>query len=516
MVTGRNTLWDLSLTALLIGGCGGVEAQDEPGSAASEQPSSGSEQPAKEGPGETNGELPATRLNDRQGTSGATSGPSRHGSGGAFFASSNVPPADPVSASPQANAYSGRGFIVHEWGTNTVVSASNGTTQLGLHHEEEGLPPFVYDRLKAVVANPHASFTNGSVTNKMETPVLYFYSDQPLTVHAAVQFPGGIFTQWYPGTAWFNPPIYWPSGPSNVDPTLAKDPAFEAPEVPLSQHCQDKYRKGGLLEWGAFELLAPNAPFEGLLEAPLDTFTWSHARQVGSNLIRFPDGERERFLFYRGLSSVALPGITRALGAGKLTLQNLEPSPLGSVFVIDVQGDRAGFVAHPQGVPALGTREFEAPNLATFLPIENFVAGLSEAVTRALESQRLYADEARSMVNTWQRQWFRTPGLRVLYLAPQIWTDQVIPLTLDPTPESLVRVMMVRVEVLTPELEADDQRALQRMELDPGAARTHFAALGRFAEPRLRRALELFPSPRGQAYLAEIAPGVARSAGLGP
>lgn len=242
--------------------------------------------------------------------------------------------------------------MVHEWGTNTVVTASNGTNQLGLHHEEEGLPPFVYDRMKAVSADPATSFLNGSATNKMETPVLYFYSEEPRTVHAAVGFPGGVLTQWYPGAAWFKPPIFWPSTQDDPGGQRAKDPAFDRPEVPLSPACQERYRKNGLLDWGAFEVLAPNASAEGLLEAPLDTYTWSHARQVASNWVRFPDGERERFLFYRGLSSVELPGAIRALGAGRLSVQNLESRPLGAMFVVEVRGDRAGFVA--QALPSHG------------------------------------------------------------------------------------------------------------------------------------------------------------------
>src|SRR5690242_15521751 len=70
--------------------------------------------------------------------------------------------------------WDGGGFVVHEWGTNTIVVGSDGTMQRGLHHEEEDLPGFVYDRVKAgrLPGSP-------SVEVKMETPVLYFYSATP-------------------------------------------------------------------------------------------------------------------------------------------------------------------------------------------------------------------------------------------------------------------------------------------------------------------------------------------------
>src|SRR5690349_5121420 len=57
-----------------------------------------------------------------------------------------TPTTPPASAELR---YPGHGFIVHEWGTNTIVVGSDGSLQRGLHHEEEDLPGFVYDRIKA-------------------------------------------------------------------------------------------------------------------------------------------------------------------------------------------------------------------------------------------------------------------------------------------------------------------------------------------------------------------------------
>jgi len=54
-----------------------------------------------------------------------------------------------VVAVVEPSQYPGRGFIVREWGTDTIVVGSDGSLQRGLHHEEEDLPTFVYDRLKA-------------------------------------------------------------------------------------------------------------------------------------------------------------------------------------------------------------------------------------------------------------------------------------------------------------------------------------------------------------------------------
>src|SRR6185436_20945054 len=91
---------------------------------------------------------------------------------------------------------------------------------------------------------------------------------------------------------------------------------------------------------------------------------------------------------------------------------------------------------------------------------------LAAAVTAALDETGLFHDEAVAMVNTWKRQWFRTPGVRVLYLMPQALTDAAIPLTITPPPEEVRRVMMIRVEVITPELEQADA-AMAKLLADP-------------------------------------------------
>ncbi|MEK7862968.1 MAG: hypothetical protein AAB295_06860, partial [Chloroflexota bacterium] len=46
---------------------------------------------------------------------------------------------DAIAALP-----AGGGLEVHEWGTFTSLQGSDGVDLEGLHHEEEGLPPFVH------------------------------------------------------------------------------------------------------------------------------------------------------------------------------------------------------------------------------------------------------------------------------------------------------------------------------------------------------------------------------------
>lgn len=99
------------------------------------------------------------------------------------------------------------------------------------------------------------------------------------------------------------------------------------------------------------------------------------------------------------------------------------------------------------------------------------------------------------MVATWQDQWFAEEGTRVLYLLPRSWTDRTLPLEISPQPDSIVRVMVGRAELLAP----SRQRALRQQMVvfasgDPVEKRRAVAearklAFGRFLEPAVRNAL---------------------------
>jgi hypothetical protein len=420
---------------------------------------------------------------------------------------------DGLTVKPPPNPpaqYSGSGFVVHEWGTDTIVVGSDGSLQRGLHHEEEDLPGFVYDRLKAGVLEGSTS-----VAVKMETPVTYFYSDVPRTVNVAVDFPKGVFTQWYPASMSFWPPIAAPNSVAGMD--TYTDPVFNLAfpfGMPL---CQEKYGTvaSGRLDWGTIEVQARNAPPANLPEASLDKYTWEYARNVASNSVRIANApgallqaQDEKFLFYRGLGNFDLPVDVSAPGGSTISLDNTYPEAIGKVFIVRVGEGKGAFVAHDQGIEPSSSLTSTIPSLDGASDIATYTAALADAVTNALDTTGLYHDEAVAMVDTWKRQWFGTPGIRVLYLIPQSWTDASIPLSISPAPDSLVRVMMIRVEVIPPEDEAIDTAQVELL-ADPvmeSTVENHFVSLGRFAEPRLRRALAILGNPSyANALLEKIA-----------
>ncbi len=398
----------------------------------------------------------------------------------------------PGSTTPEAK-YPGHGFIVHEWGTNTIVVGSDGSVQRGLHHEEEDLPAFVYDRIKA-------GGVTGSVEVKMETPVLYFYSDAALDAEVQVSFPAGVMTQWYPSARGFTPMLADIAG-SVVDPVM--DPKFSPKLDACIQRFSDgKAIENGQLDWGTVHIGARTDRLTAP-DAPLAQYTWSHARAVDANPLRVQkpgaavDHEEERFLFYRGLGNFALParitsgGPGSYEGSGVSILDRDGANPLGSTFVLDVGATSAKFAVHPEGLAASHGALIESLSGATSMPLDAYADALAAAMTAELDKTGLYHDEAVGMVSTWRRQWFRTPGLRVLYFAPQAWTDTQIPLAITPKPDRITRVMVIRTEVITTELEWVDVAAVRGINAGDATATAHFDGLGRFAEPRLRRARQL-------------------------
>lgn len=509
MVTSRILPWFGAL--LTMGACGGAAepaggSNGEP-NAQSEPRRSPREDDAKQRPGPEAGEIDSPPM-PQMGSGGASSpvGGTTSAGGSAAVAGSEVGGSPP-------NQYPGRGFVVHEWGTDTIVVGSDGSLQRGLHHEEEDLPNFVHDRIRA--ATLLGETLSPSVMIKMETPVTYFYSDVPRTVRAAVSFPKGVLTQWYPSVTSFLPPIAAPGALAPNAPQGYADPVLD-PNFPfVLDKCRTKFEAvgSGLLDWGSISLLARGAAVTSKLPpAALDRFSWAYARDVDSNPVQVASGETERFLFYRGLGNFDLPvkvSVTgpgaAGLGGNPIKLQNQLSEATGPVFIMNVRKDAAVFRQLPRGIAASGELVDRLPVLRGAEPLDAYVERLGGAVTLALDRTGLYHDEAVAMVNTWKHQWFRTPGARLLYIVPQSWTDASIPLSIEPKPDVMLRVMLIRVEIITPEQEAEDVAALAGFRDKSSTALEHFSSLGRFAEPRLRRALSLAPNAAGYDYLAKIA-----------
>src|SRR6185436_19383032 len=96
-----------------------------------------------------------------------------------------------------------RSFVAHEWGTFTSVQGADGALMDWRPLETVDLPKFVYNWSHPGY-NPSVggklSLTKSVMITlqRMETPVIYFYSDEELTANVSVRFPQGTITEWYP------------------------------------------------------------------------------------------------------------------------------------------------------------------------------------------------------------------------------------------------------------------------------------------------------------------------------
>ena len=367
-------------------------------------------------------------------------------------------------------------MIVHEWGTFLAMQGSDGVTLDGMYHEEHALPPFVHARSRDQLRIPSA-FVKG------ETPVIYFYTDRRQEVMVEVGFPAGVWTQWYPQVSMATPQLTQGGSP---------------PEL-----------RRGRIRWNAQVIPPAEAP--PLPAASADAL-WNFARQVDSAFVRTFDQTRggntpqyERFLFYRGLGSARLP-LRFEPGAGSLTSEAAGPE-LRHLFVLRVENGRGAYRYLPS-LPPGGTAAASPPPRKEMRPLAAFVPAAADALAARLEESGLHPKEARAMVNTWRSSYFETDGVRVLFILPQSWTDAFIPLRIDPEPAQVVRVMVGRLEALTPEREQRAEAAVRELgSSDPAARQRGFAwlqAQGRYVEPILRRVLRSSADERVNALCRRL------------
>lgn len=389
-----------------------------------------------------------------------------------------------AGAGPQAKAQPAPDLVIHEWGTFLGMSASDGTALDGMYHEEHALPPFVHSREKDQLRLPFMLL-------KGETPVIYFYTERPQSVRLGVGFPSGIWTHWYPQAA-------------VVQPTL------------MDRATSPERLRNGRICWMADIIPASQVGLpgkDGKLEfpAPPDTSSdalWNYSREVDAAYVKTMDAtqdpprpEYDRFLFYRGLGEARLPLRMSARDGGTVSLDD-DPTVKDGVrhaFVLRVEKGRAAYRYVPELAPGQSLSGV-IPGRDESLPLAEFTRRIGDDLAARLVESGLFAKEARAMVNTWTNSYFQADGIRVLFVLPQKWTDAFIPMAVVPTPKSLVRVMVGRLELLSPERERLAEDAVRGL-ADPDETRRAqaFATLraqGRYVEPIVRRVLQTSRDPQ--------------------
>ena len=401
-------------------------------------------------------------------------------------------------------AKSGGIYAAHEWGTFTSVQGGDGALLNWRPLESSRLPKFVYDWNKPGL---NRQGTSGSGLTKvvlttlqrMETPVIYFYSDKEQTVDVSVDFPKGLITEWYPQAEQI--------GPSTVPAPAAvvklDDYAHQAgvkPSFTFASLLRNSSLKESRARWMGVRILAAKQDRDLASLLPTDR-SGSHyfaARETDANYLQVPSlvatnpaPEQEKFIFYRGVGSFPTPLRVTMNLSNAVTVANTGEEPLVHLFVLGLDNGAGRFIEIEQLLPGeQRTLHMELRDGPT--PLSKLSRQLGDSVTKSLVKEGLYRREATAMVNTWKDSWFAEDGMRVLFVLPRAWTDRTLPMKLDPAPRELVRVMVGRAEVLAPALEQRLSDELVRASQGDAHAReqatTEFKQLGRFAEPALRLA----------------------------
>lgn len=348
---------------------------------------------------------------------------------------------------PRARATAGN-LVVHEWGTFTSVVGSNGyALEWRPLRFESDLPSFVYSIDKGSTWRGqgfrYPTKSRSAVTVRMETPVLYFYAQEETSVSVAVGFPRGSITEWYPQARAARRSLDW--GQIKVMPASAQ---VEFPDDGRDNH-------------------------------------YYPARETDANPLQVRNEqktEQEKFLFYRGVGDFALP-LSAKLQGNKVAIGNASGFA-GKVVLFERRGGKLGYVIREV---AQGEAIIERPAL------DRSIADLRREMKIMLVAGGLYEKEAEAMLNTWRDAWFEE-GSRIFYLMPRKTTDQILPLSLVPQPVELVRVLVGRTELITPEMERDVTEQLFKLE-DPSAsvrdaAMKEINKYGRFIDPIINQVYE--------------------------
>ena len=317
-------------------------------------------------------------------------------------------------------------LVVHEWGTFTSIAGADGqAVQWRPLIGPSDLPCFVTKlNPNSVKLDLNGGLPGLKATVRMETPVLYFYSPSEQTVRATVRFPQGLMSEWYP------------------QPAVA----------PLTRIEWDNVR----VTPGASE----NFPIEP------DGSHYYAARETDAAPVSV-NGQQEKFLFYRGVGNFRPPLSATIDRDGRVAVAQPAGTGIDTVILFERRAGRFGYrVAHADGKTLVLDRPALVDN------VESLRAGLRGI----LAGEGLYPREAAAMVETWRDSWFED-GARLFYMLPQSAVDAILPLQIDPKPGSVKRVFVGRMEIVTPEIEAEVAEAMRT------SNQVVLRRYGRFLEP---------------------------------
>lgn len=368
-------------------------------------------------------------------------------------------PAKPRPAVPAAPV---KGLALHEWGVFSVFDDA-GTAGAAMREEWKGLPEFVHGRLDGRTVPVERQPTS------VRKPVIHLHGELGGQVmQLRVDLPGG------------RPLVWWP-GHSNRH--------LEGTPDPQQTFLTWRFRIGDLdrTATAVSEEGIPAGHWMAKLRAvkAADLYCEDISERGGKRLgFAGRHYVKERFLYYDGV--VPAPKGVRATVAadGSVGLTGAKDFDAADVLVIDRRGARLRLARFA---------EIKAGAAVARAELADADADAEAArLTRSLTAAGLNPDEAGSVTAIWKKDFFEAPGLTLVYRIPQSVYDRMLPLTVEPRPETIVRVGLVhhvvdgdpalsaKIAAIIKEFDAEDFDTRE-------AATKQLAELGRAAVPHLIR-----------------------------
>ncbi len=208
-----------------------------------------------------------------------------------------------ISALAQGADLGNDSLVAHEWGTFTSVAGADGrSVKWAPLFGTSDLPCFV-NRL-----NPQVAKASLSGLVRMETPVLYFYSQHPATLSVDVRFPQGWMTEWYPKA-------------SKVSPE-SPDPFTEA--------------RNGQLHWDSVLAMPGENP---AFPTTKGASRYYAARETDATPL-LVGTQSEKLIFYRGIGNFPAPIQPRYISGGKLEIGNTASDPIPVAIFLKIKTAR--------------------------------------------------------------------------------------------------------------------------------------------------------------------------------
>ena len=349
-------------------------------------------------------------------------------------------------------------LVVHEWGSIVYVADSKAKTQIGVISEDQSdLPDFVQVWSEQAVQRPVL----------MKKPILYFYTKKDMFVNVTVNYPKGIFTQWWP-----NPQSFLPYLPrkGQVAPTA-----------------------NGMLHWRIG--LKVDKSLDKAMPVVKNHPWWNIARDVDAATVTSSKLGTEKFLFYRGAGDFT-PTLDVVIDkGGKFILKDKAGKKSKSIYTVHKVEGKPSVIHY---FDSLSDKKIKFKSTAE----------ASAHIRQQVEARGLYKKEAAGMIKIWEKDMFEKVGQRALYLMEAADIEKLIPLNISPAPKEKKRVMIIRVECLSHEHKQQILALIKQLgaekSKDRKAAEQKLISTGRVGEAVMREAYKTADDPEVKMRLKSV------------